>query len=59
MNKRYYIMSPDEMQQIVIEGTTLVNAYNKAIESSYEVATFFEEYNMASCYVEELASEEA
>lgn len=48
----FYILSPDELNQIEVVG----NDINHAIENanSMAVLSFFEEYRLEDCHVEEI-----
>ena len=54
--KTYLIQSHDEMNDIEVTGSSLTQAIELAKETSFKAVSFFEEYNLEDCYVEELES---
>ena len=50
----YLIQSPDELNQIEVTGDTLESAIENGMNTSFSVSSFFDEYKLADCYIEEI-----
>lgn len=48
----YYLMSSDEMNDLIIKGDTLEQAIELAKQSSIQAYSFFNEYSSDNYYVE-------
>jgi len=55
MNK-YYILSPDELHDLVVVGDSVMEAI--ANSEDLNVYSFFQEYKLLDCYVEQLNENE-
>jgi hypothetical protein len=52
--KSFYILSPDELSDLTLEGKSLEEAI--ANIQRMDQLMFFEEYQLEDCYVEELVN---